>query len=210
MQVPSTPTQSDKFMESKKLADGNALKIQHKEKLECEIKDLQITKDELVKRTGYTPAEYKKIEDDHFKKMRALEEGTIKARIELERINNSISDVKTELARLEARTTVLRQEKEVMESDIKIMTSRKSELESSTIEASKNYDRLISEKSRDLAILDEKVGKKKNANALISKEMDERMATVIEQERLMAIRREDLEIYEARLRAKYPNDPIIL
>ena len=76
--------------------------------------------------------------------------------------------------------------------------------------AESKYGDLITRKSTELSLLTNKVNAAQNAHLVVSREVEQRMASVVEQERALSIRRTDLEIYEARLRAKYPNDTIIL
>ena len=94
--------------------------------------------------------------------------------------------------------------------DIKVLTNRKENAVMSTEEAVRKYDLLITEKSKELALLTNKVNAAAESHIIVTKKMEKRIASVVEQERYLTIRRTDLEIYEARLRKKYPNENIIL
>jgi uncharacterized coiled-coil protein SlyX len=200
----------DRIREGRILADQNAHHVQHKEVLEREIRELAIAKDELIRKSGYTPAEYKIIEDEHFARVETLEDSVIKAKIELEGLENTISDRKDSLSILSRSLGQSTTEMGRVQNDISILTERKENLESSTIEAKNNYENLINEKSQELVLITNQINSTKNTEIAISADLNKRMASVVEQERLLSIRRSDLEIYEARLRRKYPNDTIIL
>ena len=210
MQVPTTETFSSRHKASKDLADGNALLIQQKEIIARELKDLKNLKEEIIRKSGYTPAEYAKVEHEHYSRIKDIEDSIVRARIELGQLENAIVDMRAGLKNMTAQEAVLAPKLEFLTSDIKILTERKENAIKSTEEATRKYDALILQKSKELSLLTSKVNASAESNLIVTKEMEKRLASVIEQERSLSIRRTDLEIYETRLRKKYPNEPIIL
>jgi len=208
--TPSTETFSSRHQQSKDLADGNALLIQAKEIILREIKELQNAKDEIVKKSGYTPAEYAKVEEEHYSRVKGIEDGIVKARIEAGQLENTLVDKRAALLSMNAQEAVLAPKLDNLNRDIEILAERRENAESSARLAESKYSDLITRKSSELSLLTNKVNAAQNAHLVVSREMEQRMASVVEQERALSIRRTDLEIYEARLRAKYPRDPIIL
>lgn len=208
--VPSTPTFSSRNLEAKQLADGNALKIQQKEVLEREIRELTAAKDSLILKIGHTPAEFDRVEKEHSTRMRGVEDATVKARIELQDVEERLKDARVLLVVLEPKVKLLETQEASLKADVGVWIGRKDSVISSTKEAERKYEQLIKEKSGELSELSKKATAATEANIIFTSDMDRRMASVVEQERLISIRRNDLEIYEARLRKKYPNDPIIL
>ena len=208
--VPVTHTFSSRNKEAKDLADGNALKTQQKEILEREIRELGILKAEMVKKTGYTPQEYEKVEKEHLLKVEHLEDRAVRVRIELGEVEGKVSIVRDSLSSMTAQEAILGKKIETMKSDLKILSDRKIAAESAAKEAETKYEKLIADKSRELTGITDAANKTKEANSQVTRDMEKRIAFVVEQERTMSIHRNDLEIYEARLRRKYPNDPIIV
>jgi hypothetical protein len=206
----STETFSSRHQQSKDLADGNALLIQAKEIILREINELQAAKDAIVRKSGYTPAEYAKIEEEHYSRVTSIEDGIVKARIEASQLENALIDKRSALLNMNAQEAVLAPKLANLNRDIEILAERRENAESSARLAESKYGDLITRKSTELSLLTNKVNAAQNAHLVVSREMEQRMASVVEQERALSIRRTDLEIYEARLRAKYPNDPIIL
>jgi len=210
MQVPTTSTFSSRHKEAKDLADGNALLIQQKEIIARELKELKTLKDEIVRKSGYTPAEYAKVEEGHFQRIKELEDRVVKARIEAGQLETMIEDKRTALKIMTANCEVLAPQLVSLVADIKVLTERKESAIKSTEEAVRKYDSLITERSKELALLTNKVNVATESHIIVTKKMEKRIASVVEQERYLTIRRTDLEIYEARLRKKYPNENIIL
>lgn len=206
----ATKTYASRLAEGKKLADGNAVLKQEKEILEREIRDLNMAKAEIIKNTGALPADYEKVKKEHFKKIEECENRAVIAKTALQDAEKLLVDKVAIIEQIASREANLRASIKVLESDIKILTERKDNLDKTCAEARNEYEFLIKEKSRELTLLNDAVTSASEAKIIVSREMDQRMAVVVEQERLASIRRTDLEIYEARLRAKYPNETIVL
>jgi len=200
----------DRLKESKKLADNNAqLRIEN-EQLEKQHKGLLERREDIIRKSGYTPAEYAKVEKEHFSRVKDIENKIVEGRIELGKIEKTTQDKLASLKNISVQTQDLEPKLKTLKSDIEILTTRKENANNSAIEAETKYNNLIEEKSKELSTLTDKADKTKNANLVMTQEMEKRIASVVEQERQLSIRRTDMEIYEARLRQKYPNDPIIL
>jgi hypothetical protein len=202
----STETFSSRHQQSKDLADGNALLIQAKEIILREINELQAAKDAIVRKSGYTPAEYAKIEEEHYSRVTSIEDGIVKARIEASQLENALIDKRSALLNMNTQEAVLAPKLANLNKDIEILAERREHAESSARLAESKYSDLITRKSVELSLLTNKVNAAQNAHLVVSREMEQRMASVVEQERALSISRTDLEIYEARLRAKYPNE----
>ena len=210
MQLSSTETHIDRMKASKELADDNALKIQQKEQLEREIDTLVLAKEDIIRKSGYTPAEYKIVEDEHLSNVEDTEDRAVRARIELEKLDKTISDRSANMTHIATTVSDLEAKSVVLTHDIGILETRKQNAESASAEAIRKYTALITDKSNEITSLTSRGEKIKGDSNTISKDLTARLASVVEQERIASIRRTDLEIYEARLRAKYPNDSIIL
>jgi chromosome segregation ATPase len=206
----STQVYKDRLAASKKLADENAsMSVEH-ERLKLEIQGLREVKEDIVRKSGYTPDEYKKVEKEHFARIEGIENQIVEAKIELGRLQESVEDRRASLKVMSPQMQDLEKKIGVLESDLEVLVQRRADAESSARLAEGKYSELITRKSSELALLMDKVNAKQNAHLVMTQELEKRLASVVEQERALSIRRTDLEIYEARLRAKYPRDPIIL
>ena len=208
--VETTSTYASRLKASKDLADSNARLIQQNEVLKRENIEFIKMREENMKRSSFSAEEYEKVEREHLSNMKGIEEGIIQGRIEASRLETAIVDKRASLAQMSAHEANLTPELGRLASDIEILTARRENAESAAREAESKYSDLITRKSTELSLLTDKVDAAQNAHLIVSRETEQRMASVVEQERALSIRRTDLEIYEARLRAKYPNDPIIL
>lgn len=210
MQVSSTETHTDRMKASKELADGNALKLQRKENLDRDVKALILAKEDIIRKSGYTPAEYKIVEDEHLRLVESAEDRAVRARIDLKRLDTKTNEQSANLTHIATTATNLEASVVSLTHDIEILDERKRNAESATAEAIRKYTALITDKSNEITSLTTEGEKIKGDSNTISKDLTARLASVVEQERIASIRRTDLEIYETRLRAKYPNDSMIL
>ena len=208
--VSTTETFASRNKASKQLADENASLIRANEILKRENAEFIKIRQENMLRSTFTPEEYEKVEREHFARVKELEDRVIEARIEAGKLETAIVDKRASLKNMTAQEAILTPKLVTLESDIEILTKRRENAESSAREAESKYSDLITRKSTELSLLTDKVNAAQNAHLIVSRETEKRMTSVVEQERTLSIRRTDLEIYEARLRAKYPRDPIIL
>src|ERR1035437_2796789 len=208
--VSTTETYASRHKASKDLADSNASIIRTDEILKRENAGVIKIRQENMLRSAFTPEEYEKVEREHFARVKELEDRVIEARIEAGKLETAIVDKRASLKNMTAQEAILTPKLVTLESDIEILTKRRENAESSAREAESKYSDLITRKSTELSLLTDKVNAAQNAHLIVSRETEKRMTSVVEQERTLSIRRTDLEIYEARLRAKYPRDPIIL
>jgi hypothetical protein len=208
--VSTTETFASRNKASKQLADENASLIRANEILKRENAEFIKIRQENMIRSSFTPEEYEKVEREHLSNMKGIEEGIIQGRIEASQLENALVDKRASLLNMNAQEAVLAPKLVNLNKDIEILLERRENAESSARLAESKYSDLITRKSTELSLLTNKVNAAKNAHLAVSREMEQRMASVVEQERALSIRRTDLEIYEARLRAKYPRDPIIL
>jgi len=208
--VSTTETFASRNKASKLLADENASLIRANEILKRENAEFIKIRQENMIRSAFTPEEYEKVEREHFSRVESMENAVVQGRIEAGRLETAIVDKRASLAQMSAQEAILTPKLGAVASDIEILTARRENAESAAREAESKYSDLITRKSTELSLLTDKVNAAQNAHLIVSRETEQRMASVVEQERALSIRRTDLEIYEARLRAKYPNDPIIL
>ena len=206
----STQVYKDRLAASKELADSIASMRQEEEKLKLQVQGLREVKEEIIRKSGYTPAEYEKVEKEHFERVKGIENDIVESRIELGRLQSEVEDRVASLKVLSPQEANLQKKIDILENDLQILQERRENAESSTRLSESKYGDLITRKSAELSLLTDKVNTKQNAHLVMTQELEKRMSSVVEQERILAIRRTDLEIYEARLRKKYPNDPIIL
>lgn len=209
MIIPSTQTHTDRMKASKELAEGNAVKTQQKDTLEREIRELAAAKDILVKKSGYTPEEYRKIEDEHFKRMEIIERRISDLNDGANRAENALKSA------LEGQSVVARtvdgllQQKSSLEGLIGRLTQSLSDLEKTVETASEAFRTASLRQQHELAEEGGTLGKIRAESRATMQDLERRTALVVEQERSSAIRRTDLEIYEARLRKKYPNETFV-
>ena len=208
--VATTSTYASRLKASKELADSNASLIRQNEVLKRENAEFIKIREENMKRSSFSAEEYERVEREHLSNMKGIEEGVIQGRIEAGKLETVLVDKRASIKNLTAQEANLRPELDRLASDIEILTARRENAESSAKLSESKYSDLVTRKSTELSLLTDKVNAAQNAHLIMTQEMEKRMASVVEQERILSIRRTDLEIYEARLRAKYPNDPIIL
>ena len=208
--VATTSTYASRLKASKELADSNASLIRQNEVLKRENAEFIKIREENMKRSSFSAEEYERVEREHLSNMKGIEEGVIQGRIEVGKLETVLVDKRASIKNLTTQEANLRPELDRLASDIEILTARRENAESSAKLSESKYSDLVTRKSTELSLLTDKVNAAQNAHLIMTQEMEKRMASVVEQERILSIRRTDLEIYEARLRAKYPRDPIIL
>lgn len=208
--VASTETYTDRLKASKDLADDNAQQIQYKEMLKLDIDTLILQKAELIQTIGVTPEHYKTLEDEHAKRMEEIDNQTVKAIQKRQTAEDGLAEAEKTLKAIIERT----EKQETREKELNGSVASLEGIEKSLIASNdEKADKFATEKKQaekelgDMRIEFERI---KSASAKLDKNSKARHEKVVEEEALLGIRRSDLEIYETRLRAKYPNDSIIL
>lgn len=206
----TTPTLVDKQQEFKKISDDISLLKQQKETLTREVATLVQSREELIKKTGFAPHDYKKIEDEHSLRMQAFEDQVIQK--------------KQEKTKLEIEITDLTQSRQALIEDIKKDEAYFTELQRVVPLNKAAAEEAIGKKDKHTKIFEEilaadekKLFDNRQALATLDQEyalkmtdLERKHTEIMEEERLLSIKRSDIEIYEERLRKRYPETTFIL
>ena len=151
----------------------------------------------------------KKIEEEHIEEVEKLENEKVSLLVDIEKkqdeynkLNSLISNFNNNVTFLEGKIPNLKKELKYLKEnkEFETLEFNKTKFEHETIllglaeEAKKQQDILID--------IDNKLTSSRQA-------LKETIEKINEENRLMSIRRKDLEIYEKRLRVKYPDDVIL-
>ena|SRR3990167_10517122 len=204
----------NRFLEEKDkilaLKEEQAMIMQKSDLLRLEQRDLLSSVDDLRRRSKFPPTEYLKIESEHLKRMEDMENAT--ARIVFEK------DSATELLNTtKHRYNKLSEEYNKVESS---MAARKYELQRIDNELQLivdtlgtedvKYNNIILSYKNKIRDLDSEINEKTNELQRTTAECRSMKENIERESNVLSIRRSDLEIYEARLRRKFPNEKIIL
>ncbi len=190
------------------LADGNALLIQKKEVLEREIRDLTASKDAMIKAIGHVPAEAEAEKKRHLDRLAEIEGQIERRKKELQRIETAIDEGNTALKAQRGQKEALEAKIEALKGDVTEWEGKKSTAEAQGRVAETKYAELVKAKGDELAVLTTKAAQIKSDTEAAEQGMKNRLAKVAEEEARIVTRRDDLEIYEARLKRDYPHNTI--
>ncbi len=211
MMVPSTPTYSDRFKEGKDLADDNARLRRENGVLARQNAELISSKTDIEDQIRELSGHYARLEIELPARIEEISRNATKvsarkreeAETRIRDLTDSQTRVSGEVYRLENKERSLSESIGKMELIYTELERKSSELakkiEDDTRRNSESNQRALSEISN--------TNKKKEVTET---DLDRRQARMEEEERSMTVRRTDLQIYELRLRKKYPNETIIL
>jgi hypothetical protein len=210
MSVPSTQSRQQVEREAhKKLSEEKAGIIRDIHALKPQLEVLQVTYADMIKKTGYGPGDYKRVEDEHFKKMKDMETSVVNLRIEREKEENKLTEAINGQTIIAKSVTDLEQKQTVLQTSVGRLTQSLTDLEQKMTKAGSDYQITSTEHARALLEATGQIEKLRIEAADTKRDLDIRTSSVVNQEKSMAIRRSDLEIYEARLRTKYPNESFV-
>ena len=198
----------------------------HKEKMELEEKkqkllkeleplrkehfELSATLTDLRKCIVVDKGDYKLIEAERLNIIEELDYKVISLRLEFEEKQNAVKGLVNENNGLQ--TSIQNGEKELEKQKL-----IKTELQNEITKYSASLDdiKLALEKVKDekrilISQLSEEASEKRKELSQMRKEYEEKRFELLRETRLLSIKRSDLEIYEARMRKKYPNESFIL
>jgi chromosome segregation ATPase len=188
-----------------------------KNKLLSEIEVLTTQKNELVKILGEIRKEvevhggdYNQITQERIKITNELDEKLIKLKEETEQnsikqanLFKTINNLQNLIKELEEKEKAQEETKNKNVDEIEKLTSIINEFK-----IAKQSE--VEEKNTILSNLKDELKKTKDELKQHRKEMSEKKSNILKEERLLSIKRSDLEIYEARMRKKYPNETFVL
>ncbi len=172
--------------------------------------ELSATLTDLRKCILVDRGDYKLIEAERIATIEEIDEKLVDLKIELEEKQGSVKN-------LSATATGLQNQIPVLEKDIVKKTVQKTELTEEVKKLSTEVEKLkenhkneAEEKRLTLKGLITEINSAREKTRTIKKEYEDTRLEILRETRLLSIRRSDLEIYEIRMRKKYPNETFIL
>jgi chromosome segregation ATPase len=188
-----------------------------KNKLLADIETLMIEKRELVstikdlrKEVTVHGGDYDEITKERIKVTDELDEKHITLQIENEEksierseLFKTISNLQTSIKEFEEKEKKQKETKETLSDEIIKLNSILDELKLDKQNEEKEKSKLLKKITEDL-------NKAKDELRQVKKETDKNKDNIMKEERLLSIKRSDLEIYEKRMRKKYPKESFVL
>lgn len=180
------------------------------ESLELSIKEKSESLADIRKRITATGGDYGTIESEHIRELDTLDSRVKGLRAEVETKEKSVKDlsdqynsITSQIPEVTAQLDKAKKDLEKLELEI---TTKTEELNQTIIA----LDRDISDKRSELKFLNQEIKEAKTENARVTKDTEEKLESVAKEERLLSLKKRDIDIYEDRLRKKYPEETIIL
>jgi len=187
----------------------------NKIKIERELKEeenrlLVLGAEENRKKLSALAESFKEIEKEHQKRLDESESQYFS-------IIDSINNKNKEFSTLNSLICNLKEKESELLTRIPVLESEKSKLENEIYEKTFNYNQDKNNSEIYLALLREKIDKENKVYNEISEKLvvtEEKLKNTIEkinnENGVLSTRKKDLEIYETRLKTKYPEEVIIL
>ena len=198
------------FEKKRELEATIAVLRQEEEILKRSVAEKSESLSDLRSRILSVNPDYEIVEKEHIAEVEEYQE---KKTSLLESIENEQVAV---LSVMEERNGLSRT-KEKLEKEILVLTENDRKIKAGIETGLPELEQLKSdiqkarvEKARTIRDLDEEIGKKAETLKAIMEDSEKRLKTVEKEERLLSIKKRDLEIYEVRLRKKYPRENIVV
>jgi chromosome segregation ATPase len=184
--------------------------LQEIEPLTKEHLELSKSLNDLRKCIMVDQGDYKLIESERLNQIEELENKVVSLRIELEEKQDTVRNLSNKSNSLQ--NSIINDTKQIeklkqIDNDLKEEIIKLSgEVEEIKLSLQEKTD----EKRIQIRDLTREVGEKQVELESMRKEYEEKRFEILKEERLLSIKRSDLEIYEARMRKKYPNEAFVL
>lgn len=191
------------------LEKAKAILLAEKERLTNENKDLAESNTELRKRSEFSPSEYTEVEQGHIKKVEELSDEKQKIVKEKDDAEARLVEISKQLSDIANAIQSLEEKKKILEDAIPALVKEHNEIVMKVEKEKDSLQTIQKEKEETSVRLDGEIREKRKELREVILDTENRLVNVDKEERLIAIRQNDLEIYEKRLKAKYP-DAVIL
>jgi len=183
---------------------------QELETLETQKRELVSTIATLRKEVFVHSGDYETVTQERVKTVDYLDEKFIELTenneeqtLEQTSLSKRLSNLHNSLSLIDGQTSKGKVEKEELNKEIEVLTS--------SLDKLKLENQEETEKRRvEVRELNEELSESKEGLRVTKVELETRKADILKEERILSIRRSDLQIYEARMRKKYPNKTFVL
>ena len=180
------------------------------ERLQRENGDLAESNTELRKRSGFSPTEYKQVEKEHLATVDELDAKTSTLLKTESEVDKRLEEKCKRLSDLSAAIADLEERKAIIEQALPALAQEREDAEKATNEAKEALKTQQEGRRATITALDEEITLKRRELREIVISSENRLEEVRNEEALLSIKRSDLNIYEKRLREKYPDETIIV
>jgi uncharacterized phage infection (PIP) family protein YhgE len=191
-------------------ADKIALLKIENEKLEKQNKELAEAVSEKMKRLQFDLSDYKKIEQEHFNKVENLTNQAVE-------LISKVEEKQELFNKLNNNISILQEKEPILKDDINKTGINLTKLEDKLLKETEEFNKKKFNNEEFIKVLDKKIKEKQSELSKFDsdlekckKEFDDTLEKINEENRILSKKQRDLEIYELRLRKKYPNETIIL
>ena len=180
------------------------------ERLQKEHNELTSTLSDLRKCILVDKGDYKLIEAERIAKIEGLDEKLIDVKVELEEKQNSVKNLVNSSNSLQQIIEILKKGAEKEGEKKKDLQTEIDSLVISLNQIKIAFQNEETEKRDLIRSLNAEIDEKKEELRVMREEYEAKRFEILKDERLLSIKRSDLEIYEMRMKKKYPSETFVL